>query len=763
MSTTFGGTIKLDGEKEYREALSQISKELKVAGSEMKIVTAEFGKNNNSVEALTAKNKVLSAEIEKQEEKVGLLNGAYKESVEKYGENSKQALNYKQQLNNATAQLITMTKEVEENEKAIKEAGDTSTSAAKDVDKLGDELKSAGKEADDGSEKLEKFKNAAKVAGGALATAFTAAGAGIVKATKELTNATVEASAYADEMLTMSTVTGVSTEKLQAYNYAAELVDVSLETVTKTMAKNVKSMSSAADGSKAYAEAYKRLKVEVTDANGKLRDSETVYWEIIDALKGVKNETERDAIAMQLFGKSAQELNPLIQQGSEGIKKLTDEAKKMGAVMSDKQLQELGGFDDSIQRLKSGASAAKNALGTVLLPQLSALATDGVDLLGKFNRGLVAADGDWGKIGKTFGSALSGMMSKLTDFTPSFSDAIVGMISSVVSGISNHQDSIISAANSIVTSLVTGVSVMLPELIPVATSLILTVVSGLLNNLPLLVEAALQVVISLSTGITDSLPELIPTIVETMLTIVNVLLDNIDLLIEAAIQIVVALAEGIIGALPELIARLTEIIIKIQSTLIQLAPQLISASIRIIAVLAEGLIKAIPDLVSKIPQIIRGIKNALSQGAADMKSIGANFLKGIWQGIVDTTSWLYNKVKSIGSVIIGAMEDGLDIHSPSRKARDRVGKMTAKGVGVGYVDELKNVKTLIKDATQKVLPENLDMGVNTSVHTSVTNYAAQAIASAVINALRQFKGQVILSDREVGEFVIDTVTREVFA
>jgi ribosomal protein L12E/L44/L45/RPP1/RPP2 len=87
---------------------------------------------------------------------------------------------------------------------------------------------------------------------------------------------TVEAAAYADEMLTQSTVTGMSVESLQAYSYAADLVDVSLDTLTGSMAKNVKSMSSAADGSAKYADAYARLGVSVTDANGNLRDSEDV-------------------------------------------------------------------------------------------------------------------------------------------------------------------------------------------------------------------------------------------------------------------------------------------------------------------------------------------------------------------------------------------------------------------------------------------------------------------------------------------------------
>ena len=114
---------------------------------------------------------------------------------------------------------------------------------------------------------------------------------------------TVGASQYADDILTMSTVTGMSTESLQAYKYAAELVDTSMETLTGSMARNIRSMNSAREGTGAASQAYKALGISITDANGNLRDSETVYWETIDALGNVANETERDALAMQLFGK----------------------------------------------------------------------------------------------------------------------------------------------------------------------------------------------------------------------------------------------------------------------------------------------------------------------------------------------------------------------------------------------------------------------------------------------------------------------------
>jgi hypothetical protein len=97
---------------------------------------------------------------------------------------------------------------------------------------------------------------------------------------------------------------------------------------------------------------------------------------------------------MQIFGKSAQELNPLNAQGSAGIAELTEEAKRMGAVMSGDSLNALGAFDDSIQRLKAGGEAAKNMLGTVLLPQIQQLADGVVPVLGVFYTGYLRQNGN---------------------------------------------------------------------------------------------------------------------------------------------------------------------------------------------------------------------------------------------------------------------------------------------------------------------------------------------------------------------------------
>ena len=114
-----------------------------------------------------------------------------------------------------------------------------------------------------------------------------------------------------------------------------------METITKTMVKNIKSMTAAQQGTTEYVDAYKRLNVEYEDGNKKLLDSETVYWKLVDALGQVANETERDSLSLTIFGKSAQDLNTLIVQGSSGVAQFTDEAKKMGAILDTDTLQKI--------------------------------------------------------------------------------------------------------------------------------------------------------------------------------------------------------------------------------------------------------------------------------------------------------------------------------------------------------------------------------------------------------------------------------------
>ena len=113
-SNTFGGTIKLEGEKAYRQAISKINSDLKVLASDMDKVTAEFGKNNTSTEFLASKSKVLNEQIERQKEKIETLKGALQQSSEKYGENDKHTNNWRTSLNKAEAKLSKVEKNLSE-------------------------------------------------------------------------------------------------------------------------------------------------------------------------------------------------------------------------------------------------------------------------------------------------------------------------------------------------------------------------------------------------------------------------------------------------------------------------------------------------------------------------------------------------------------------------------------------------------------------------------------------------------------------------
>ena len=710
MADNFGLKIGVEGEKEFKRALSDINQSFKVLGSEMKLVESEFGKNENSVQSLTSKNEVLTKQIDAQKDKIETLRKALENASSSFGENDRRTQAWAVQLNNAQAELNSMERELKDNEKALDSVADEFNAAEKQADQFGDELDKTGKDADSAGGKFEKLGSVVKGVGAAMGVAFAAIGTAAIGAGKALVDMTVEAAAYADEMLTQSTVTGMSVESLQSYSYAADLVDVSMETLTGSMAKQVKSMSNARDGSAKFADAYARLGISVADSNGQLRDSETVYWETIDALGKISNETERDALAMQIFGKSAQELNPLIAQGSAGIAALTEEAKRMGAVLSEESIEKLGAFDDSVQRLKQGSEAAQRVMGTVLLPQLQTLADDGVALLGDFTSGLVEAGDDFDKISEVIGNTVGGLVDMIMENLPRIIQVGMDIVMAIVSSIVENLPTIVDCASSIVMTLLQGLIEALPAITEGALQLVLTLVQGIIDNLPAIIEAAIQMIVTLALGIAEALPELIPSIVEAILLIVQVLLDNMDKILEAAFAIIKGLAEGLLNALPELIAALPEIITTIIDFITDNLPAIISTGIQLTVQLAAGLIKAIPQLVASLPQIISALVLGLGKAVGAVFEIGKNIVAGLWDGIKSMGTWISDKVSGFFSGIVDGAKSLLGINSPS-KVFAGIGENMGLGIGVGFTDSMKGIE---KDITDSI-PTDFDLDMNTGI------------------------------------------------
>jgi phage-related protein len=707
----FGLKIGIEGEREFKNAIREINQSFKVLGSEMNLVASQFDKQDKSVEAVAARNRVLSKEMDAQKEKISTLEKALANAASSFGETDRRTQSWQIQLNNAKAELIKMERELEANNKALDAAEKEFNEAEKQADEFGGEIKKAADQADDAGGRFEKLGGVLKGIGVAMGAAMAAIGTAAVGAGKALVDMSVNSAAYADEILTASTVTGMSTDSLQAYKYAAELVDVSLDTLTGSMARNVRSMSSARKGTGEIADAYRRLGVSVTDMSGNLRNSETVYWETIDALGKVSNETERDALAMQIFGKSAQELNPLISQGSAGIAELTEEAKRMGAVMSEDTLNALGKFDDSIQRLKAGGEAAKNMLGTVLLPQLQILADDGVTLLGDFTRGLSEANGDWTKISEVIGNTVGSLVDMLMENLPKLIQVGLDIVTSIGGAIVDNLPVIIDAAVRIVMTLLQALIDALPQITDGALQLVMALVQGIIDNLPALVEAAVQMIATLASGIGEALPELIPAVVEAILLIAEVLLDNMDKILDAAFQIIQGLAQGLLNALPKLIEALPRIITSIIDFVTSNLPKIVELGITLIVQLAVGLIKAIPELVKALPQIVAAILEGLGKAVVSVVEIGKNIVKGIWEGIRSLGSWIKDKVSGFFSGIVDGVKNFLGIRSPST-VFEGIGGNMALGLGEGFNKAMARVA----DDMQNAVPTDFNISPDISVN-----------------------------------------------
>lgn len=571
------------GLKEVTTESMKTSKNLKTVDSLLKL-------DPHNTELVAEKQKLLASNIEQTKDKLNKLKSA-QDDVKKAFERG----------DISEEQYIAFQGEIVKTENRLKDLEGQTKDTGKAMDDAGDKAGGFG-------EKLKKgLSGAAEAAGIAVAAVGTA----VVAGTKALADFSVEGAEYADTVLTDATVTGIATDKLQEYQYAAELIDVSTETLTKSMTKNINSMKSAAKGTGEAAEAYQKLGIDVLDADGNFRDSQEVYWELIDALGQVENETERDTLAMSLLGKSAQELNPLIEAGSKRMDELGQQARDAGAVLSDDTLNAFGEFDDQLQYLKANSNAAKRALGTALLPMLTKLGTTGNKMITKFTNALLDANGDLGKM----------------------ADAVGELIPDLI-------ENIVQA---------------LPELLSAAQRIVSSLAKGIIDQLPTIIEIGLQLISDLALGIAQALPDLIPTVVDIVLQIVDTLLDNIDLLVDAAIALIEGLAEGLINALPILLAKAPEIIEKLVDALLDNLPKLVLLGIELVIKLCEGIVENFPKIVEAAADIIKTIVESIQKYFDKMEQLGADVIDKFRSGVIRIAAAAFEW----GADLINGLIDGI--------------------------------------------------------------------------------------------------------
>lgn len=367
---------RMEGEKEqkYRENIERLSASMDVLDAEMRKVSAKYADNAESAELSAAKTDLLTQKISLQYDKIDNLKAGLEEAAENYGSNAVETLRWEKELNNAEAELYKLNGQLKNNTEQIEDTNTATEDAGQSMGNLGDVVNGLtsklGIQLPDGMKSSMNAMGSLDAQSLALAGGFAAVAAAIVKAEKAMISMTKESAAFADNIITLSMQTGQSTEQLQEFAYASELIDVSVDTLQGSLTKLTNNMQDTMNGTGNAKASFEALGVSVTNADGSMRSANDAFYETIDALGQVKNETERDAMAMDIFGRSAQDLNPLIIQGSKTLKEYADEAHNVGYVLDDEALSALGAVDDAYQRLQKTQEGVKNQLSAEFAPYL---------------------------------------------------------------------------------------------------------------------------------------------------------------------------------------------------------------------------------------------------------------------------------------------------------------------------------------------------------------------------------------------------------
>lgn len=212
-------------------------------------------------------------------------------------------------------------------------------------------------------QKFDKGVTRAKAGMAALARAAVIATAAIV-------GVTVATAISGDEFAKNAKQLGLNVEELQELTFAADRSGASLSDLRVGIRRIAVTARDAAAGSKIAEDAFAALGVTVTDTEGNLKSTADLFEEVAGGLALMENETEKMALANDIFGRSGAKLLPLLNEGAAGIAELRKQAREYGFVMSEEAAAASEEFVDSITNAQAVLRGFKNTIGIALIPVL---------------------------------------------------------------------------------------------------------------------------------------------------------------------------------------------------------------------------------------------------------------------------------------------------------------------------------------------------------------------------------------------------------
>ncbi len=698
MSENLGATFRWDT-TDAKTAAAALGREINLVESRFKASAAGLGEWQKSADGLEMRAKSLNQQIDLQQKKISALTAEYEKVAKEKGRDSAEAQKMEIRINKETEAL-------NKNKAELKQIPGKLNELGRETDKAGEKVEATGR-------KMETFRGIAQGVGAVakgVAIGLAAIGTAALAAVIGLGKVISKAAEHGDNLVELSAKTGVSIERLQELGYIGKQVGTDLETMTGSYSKLIKSMDAAKDPSSEQAKAFKALGVNVTDASGKLRDSNEVWNEALAKLGGIANETERDALALKIFGKSALELNPLIKTDADELRRLRDEAHEVGAVMSTENVEAAGRLADTLDSLKDSIQGIGYSVAGAFMPGVQLLLDGAQGYMKRLAAVVRWADGDIGKLGQGLGTLFGDIVKDIARNTPAMMKAGLGIIKSLISAVLQALPQIIPAAVEIISSLVGFLVETAPLIAAAIPQLITTLITAVIQQLPLLLQAAIEIVVALANGISQSLPTLIPAVVEVILQMVSTLVENLPLLVSAAVELILALAQGLIAALPVLINMLPTLVQQIVDALIVSAPLLFSAAIELLLGLRTGIIENLPMLLMLGPQIvIKIIESVFSkENWQKVLDIGKNLVEGIWQGIQNAAETFKENVRNFFTNIVNDVKAALKINSPSLVFAE-IGSSMVEGLDFGFTKKIGRMEQRIAKAVGDLA--NIDVGV----------------------------------------------------
>ena len=687
--------IILEGEKEYRSACKGINTSLREIGSEMKLATAEFGDNAESIDALTRKQDILKKSLEEQAKKAKAAEDALKKMRDGGIEPTNPAYQKMQTaLNNTKADMVKIQKEIDDTSEKLKKS-------KIDWESVGETVGKAG-----------KAIGAGVAAMGAAIGAAAGAFLGLAESTREArenmgkleTGFTTAGHSAEDAKNTYTELYGILGDDGQATEAAAHLAKLT---------NNEKELATWTDiATGVYATFGDSLPIEnLTEAANETAKTGAITGGLADALNWAGVSEDEFQASLDKCS-TEQERQALITETLNGL--YSDAAKKY---------REVNGDIIDAQKATASLNSAMAELGAIAEPIVTKLKQLAADLLQQITPFV-----------ELIGNGLVGALTGAEGAAQQFTDGLLGMVTFAIQKLTEMLPTFINFAFQMIANIATGIAQALPTLVPPLVQLVTDIVQVLIDNIPLLIDAALQLVTGLAQGIINAipvlvaalptlitslidgllsaipqiiqagidlltslitaLPEIIATIVAAIPEIINgiitALLENIPLIIQAGIDLLVALIQALPQIITTIVQAIPQIISGIVNALVQNIPQIIQAGVQLFVALIQNLPTIIVEIVKAVPQIVSGIVSAFGSLVGEMVNAGANLLHGLWEGISSAASWLWDKVTGWASSLVDGIKGFFGIHSPSTVFAE-IGTNMGEGVGVGFGESMDGV------------------------------------------------------------------------